>query len=65
MIRASKQHLQDNHEGYFQHQRFALRYALACFSAGFMALLHGLIPACYPTKASDTIKALASRKRDE
>lgn len=65
LIQRSREHLTQNNERYFQHQRFALRYAFGCLQAAFMALIHGLIPAFYPTAASDKVKELASRKREE
>ncbi len=63
MIKTSKKHLHDNNERYFHHQRFALRYARSCFSAGFMALIHGLIPAFFQTAASQKVQELAQRPR--
>lgn len=63
MLRKSRQHLIDTQESYFQHQRFALRYAVSCFSAGFMALIHGLIPAFFQTSASEKVGELANRSR--
>ena len=63
MIKASQQHLTDNHEHYFQHQRFAWRYARSCFTAGFMALIHGMIPALFQTAASKKVNELANRPR--
>ncbi len=65
MIQKSRQHLIDTEELYFQHQRFALRYAFSCFTAGLMALVHGLIPAFFQTAASEKVQELANRKRPE
>lgn len=65
MWRASKQHLEQNNERYFEHQRFALRYAFDCFSAGLMAAMHGLVPAFFQTSASEKVKQLAARQRKE
>ena len=63
MISSSKQHLHTANEKYFEHQRFALRYALGCFHAGFMAMVHGFIPGVYCTSASDKVKELANKSR--
>jgi len=63
MIRRSRQHLQEAGESYFQHQRFALRYACDCLLAGLMAATHALIPALFARAASDKVKELAHRQR--
>lgn len=63
MIKRSLQHLRDNNERYFQHQRFAIGYGVDCLKAGLMAIIHGIIPACFETTASEKVQALATRKR--
>lgn len=54
----SRAHISSVEESYFQHLCFAFKYALKCFHAGLMALIHGLIPAFFETGASDTVKKL-------
>lgn len=65
MLQKSRQHLIDTNEQYFQHQRFAFRYATACLKAGIMAIIHGMIPAFFQTSASETVHKLANRARPE
>ena len=63
MLAQSRKHLAAIHETYFQHQRFAFKYGLTCMKAGFMALIHGLVPAWFESKASETVKHLAGIER--
>lgn len=65
MLAKSRKHLVDNGERYFEHQRFALRYAWGCVQAAAMAATHAFVPAWFETAASEKVKALATRKRDE
>lgn len=64
-IKQSRQHLKDAGEQYTAHQRFAFRYGMSCMKAGCMAMVHGLIPALFETRASDLVKELAERKRPQ
>lgn len=63
MIKRSQQHLAETGERYFQHQRFALHYAMSCFKAGMMAMAHGIIPALFQTAASEKVQEIANRSR--
>ena len=45
-------------ETYLQHQRAALSYAAALFTAAIAALVHGLIPCLFETTASRTVARL-------
>ena len=63
MFTQSRKHLAAVHETYFQHQRFAFKFGLTCMKAGFMALIHGLVPACFESRASETVKRLAGIER--
>jgi len=65
LIRTSKNHLASVQESYFQHQRVAFSYALECLKAAISAMIHGLIPACFETAASDRVKRLANKGRAE
>ena len=48
-------------EGYFQHQRVALSFALPLLAAGFAAAIHALVPAVFERTAGDIIRALHDR----
>jgi len=65
MIGKSKRHLAAVGESYFEHQRFAWRYALSCLQAGALAAIHGLVPALFETAASDRVKRLAGLGRED
>ena len=65
MFTSSSKHLASVNETYFQHQRFAFKFGLTCIKAGMMALIHGVVPAFYETKASDTVKRLAGVQRQD
>jgi len=45
-------------ETYFQHMRFAARFAARLFLAGSAAIIHAIFPAFCETTASDQIKAM-------
>jgi len=63
MIKASKQHLNEVNETYFEHQRVAFSYSMNCFKAALMALVHGLVPGIFKTSASDLVKRLAENRK--
>ena len=63
MFTSSSKHLASVNETYFQHQHFAFKFGLTCMKAGLMAMVHGLIPACFETRASDIVKRLAAVSR--
>ena len=48
-------------EGYFQHQRVALSFALPLLGAGLAATIHALIPAVCERTAGDIIRTLHNR----
>ena len=48
-------------EGYFQHQRVALSFALPLLGAGLAAAVHSLIPGLCQTTAGDIIRRLNAR----
>jgi hypothetical protein len=45
-------------QSYFQHLRFAWRFAGALFGAAFAALIHGAFPNLFCTSASQTVQRL-------
>lgn len=63
VFKRSKLHLDSIDESYFEHCFFALRYAFGCFQAGFMVLVHALIPAFFVTAGGDKIEELAGKRR--
>ena len=60
MIHASKLHLQEVQETYFQHQGIAFWYGFNCLKAALMAFIHGMVPGFYKTGASDLVKELST-----
>ena len=45
-------------ESYFEHMRFAFRFSVRLFRAGFAAFAHGFVPAVCETTASEAILAM-------
>jgi hypothetical protein len=67
LVARSRAHLADVEESYGEHQRFAFGVGWAMVRAGFACILHGLVPALFPTAGSDAIRRLhgviAARER--
>jgi Family of unknown function (DUF6356) len=67
MLRASRKHLADVGETYFEHMRFAATVGLLAVGAGLACLLHALIPAVCQQTCSRTVALLqelfADRRR--
>lgn len=63
MLKRSRQHLRDAGESYFEHQAVAFRYSMRCFAAGFMALVHAVVPGLCITSASELVKKLAANRK--
>ena len=67
MLRASRNHLAQAGETYFEHMRFALTVGLLACGAGLACILHALIPAVCEQSCSRTIAQLqtlfADRRR--
>lgn len=63
MFSSSKRHLAEVQETYFEHQKVAFRYAMNCFAAAVMALVHGIIPGLFQTSASDLVKRMANNRK--
>ena len=57
-IKASAAHLDSVGEDYFEHRRFAFRVGSLMVIAGLACILHSLVPALFPDKASRTINRL-------
>ncbi len=64
MIQSRKLHLAEVKETYFEHQGVAFRYGFNCFKAALMAFVHGLVPGCFQTSASDLVKRLAAGRKN-
>ena len=58
MIKESKQHLYSVNESYLKHMKVAVKVGLNMILGGLMALIHGLIPSIFQTKASNKIREL-------
>ncbi len=48
-------------EGYFEHQRTALAFALALFGAGLACMIHAIVPCLFQTRASRAVAQLHQR----
>ena len=58
MIGASKRHLGEVGEGYFQHLRFATRVGAVAIGGGLACIAHALVPALFTTTGSRAIRRL-------
>ena len=56
MIKKSQEHLNLFNESYAEHMSVAFKVGLKMITGGFMALIHGLIPAFFQRNASNGIK---------
>ncbi|WP_424947365.1 DUF6356 family protein [Candidatus Spongiihabitans sp.] len=63
MFNASRSHLAEVEESYFEHQGVAFRYAGNCLKAAIMAFVHGMAPGWFQTSASDLVKQLANNRK--
>ena len=58
MIGASKRHLGDAGEGYFDHLRFATKVGAVAIGCGLACFAHALVPAIFPSTGSRAIRRL-------
>ncbi len=58
MIGASKGHLGDAGESYFQHLRFAAKVGAVAIGGGLACFAHALVPALFTTTGSRAIRRL-------
>lgn len=58
MLQASKRHLADVGESYFEHMRFALLVGTLATGAGLACILHAIIPAMCERSCSRAIASL-------
>ncbi|WP_423907829.1 DUF6356 family protein [Candidatus Spongiihabitans sp.] len=63
MLNASRSHLAEVEESYFEHQSVAFRYAGNCLKAAIMAFAHGIVPGWFQTSASDLVKKIANNRK--
>ncbi|MCW3798549.1 DUF6356 family protein [Sphingomonas sp. BN140010] len=64
IIGASREHLAQAREGYFQHLGFALLVATLLLSAALACLVHALVPGVCRTSASRIVALLSELFRD-
>ena len=58
MIKKSQEHLNSVNESYAEHMSVAFKVGSKMITGGFMALIHGLIPAIFERNSSNRIKEL-------
>ena len=58
VIGASKQHLGDAGESYFEHLRFATKVGALAIGGGLACFAHALVPALFCTTGSRAIRRL-------
>lgn len=58
MLRASKAHLANAGESYFEHMRFALIVGALVMGAGLACVLHAFVPACCERTCSRTVGSM-------
>lgn len=51
-------HLKEMDEKYFEHMLSSHRYALRLILAGIAVFIHGFIPDCFTTTASNTMRSI-------
>ena len=64
MIGASRRHLGEVGEGYFEHLRFAAKVSAVAIGGGLACFAHALVPALFPTTGSSAIRRV-NRMIDE
>ena len=57
-------HPRQVNETYFEHGRFAFRYALKLLLASMAAIVHALIPSLFETTASTIVAELHQKKHN-
>lgn len=58
MLQASRAHLAEVGESYFEHMRFALVVGALAAGAGLACVLHAIVPALCQTTCSRTVRSL-------
>ena len=56
MIKKSQEHLNSVNESYVEHMSLAFKVGSKMIASGFMALIHGLIPAIFERNASNRME---------
>ena len=64
MIGASKRHLGEVGEGYFEHLRLAAKVGAVAIGGGLACFAHALVPALFPTTGGSAIRRV-NRMIDE
>jgi hypothetical protein len=58
-------HLKENHMTYIEHLIFALFYGCFCLLAGFLLIVHAVLPCFFPTAGSDLVTNLSKRFKNK
>jgi hypothetical protein len=58
MIKKSLEHLKQNKMTYIEHLAFAFYHGCGCIKAGFLLIIHSIIPALYPKTGSKLVTKL-------
>ena len=53
MFKKSVWHLKENNMNYWEHLKFASINGLCCIKAGFLLIIHSIIPACFQCAGAD------------
>lgn len=64
LINNSIYHLKENNMSYFAHFIFAFGHGIGCIFAGFLLILHSIIPALYPQAGSSLVNLLNKSFKD-
>jgi hypothetical protein len=57
-IQKSLDHLKDNNRTYYQHLLFAGGHGIRCLKAGFLLIIHSMMPALFPKTGSHLVNEL-------
>lgn len=58
MFKKSIRHLEENNMGYWEHLTFAFSHGVRCIKAGFLLILHSIIPSLFPKTGSKLVNKL-------
>lgn len=58
VIKNSVDHLKNNNMGYWEHMRFASGHGFGCIKAGFLLIIHSIVPAWFPRTGSILVNKL-------
>ena len=58
VIKKSVEHLKENNMAYIEHMKFASEHGFRCIKAGFLLIIHSIIPAWFPRTGSILVNKL-------